>query len=108
MTEQKAGLSGLKKTLPNLEPIKPLESVSTAKSTPKQLLRNEKVKRSNAAYLPKSIRLTKEAHRAITTIAMLQDMANYEVVNLLIDQYAENLDPAQRKIIRNSLDLDYR
>lgn len=108
MSENKAGLGGLKKTLPNLQPIKPIDSVTQEKTKPKQVLRKDKVKRSSPQYLPKTVRVSKEAHRAITTIAMLQDCANYEVVNMLIDQYADNLDPAQRKIIKNSLDLDYR
>lgn len=108
MNNKKAGLAGLRSTLPNLQPIEPTESVPDVKTVPKPVTGRKRVKAQDPLYLPKTIRVAKDTHRAISTIAMLNDKPIYEVIDILLNKYIDDLDPVQRKLIKKNVDDDMR
>lgn len=53
--------------------------------------------------LPKSIRLSIETHTAISTLATIEDMKIYEVINMLVEEKVESLPLSKQKLIKNTV-----
>lgn len=60
-------------------------------------------KRLTSRDLPKSIRLTRSTHSAISTIASIENKKMYEVVTDIVEEYIQNLPPQSKKIVRSSV-----
>lgn len=53
--------------------------------------------------LPKSIRLSVETHTAISTLATIEDMKIYEVINMLVEEKVDSLPLSKQKLIKNTV-----
>ncbi|PER38364.1 hypothetical protein COL26_32660 [Bacillus thuringiensis] len=53
--------------------------------------------------LPKSIRLSIETHTAISTLATIEDMKIYEVINMLVEEKVESLPLSKQKLVKNTV-----
>ncbi|PFD98940.1 hypothetical protein CN288_20430 [Bacillus sp. AFS023182] len=64
----------------------------------------EKPKRKlTTKELPKSFRVLLETHTAISTLATIEDMKIYEVINMLIEEKVASLPAPKQKIVRNAV-----
>ncbi|WP_088816379.1 MULTISPECIES: hypothetical protein [Listeria] len=84
------------------ESIKPTASESQERSRPENLLITEN-RKLTTKDLPKSIRISIETHTAISTISTIEDMKIYEVINLVVENYINEMPPQKQKLIRNSI-----
>lgn len=98
------GLGGIRRTV-RPEPVIPEKVAEEDKYIASKVFSSDKVSKRTKTDLPKSLRLTKQAHTAISAISMIDDIPQYEVVNRLLDTYLEQLDPIKRKIIKSSMGL---
>ncbi|EOH65555.1 hypothetical protein IGK38_003041 [Enterococcus pernyi] len=60
-------------------------------------------KRLTAKDLPKSVRMPVDTHTAISTIATIEDKKIYETLNKIVEFYIDNMNPANKKIVKNSV-----
>ncbi|WP_256925967.1 hypothetical protein [Enterococcus faecium] len=60
-------------------------------------------KRLTTKDLPKSIRMPLDTHTAISTIATIEDKKIYETLNKIVEFYINNMNPANKKIVKNSI-----
>ncbi|KRM22685.1 hypothetical protein [Latilactobacillus graminis] len=103
MTENKVGLGSLrKKRTSRPDSFVPNQSEDDKRTTETVVLKSEK-KKLTSKDLPKSIRLPLETHAAINTISTIEDAKIYETVNKITEFYIQSLTPAQRKIVKNSV-----
>ncbi|PFJ09066.1 hypothetical protein COD67_15205 [Bacillus cereus] len=64
----------------------------------------EKPKRKlTTKELPKSFRVSLETHTAISTLATIEDMKIYEVINMLIEEKVAALPEPKQKLVRNAV-----
>ncbi|MBE5108539.1 hypothetical protein IGI01_25825 [Bacillus thuringiensis] len=64
----------------------------------------EKPKRKlTTKELPKSFRVSLETHTAISTLATIEDMKIYEVINMLIEEKVAALPTAKQKLVKNAV-----
>lgn len=84
------------------ENIVPEHSESLNNTVEENILSNTK-KRLTTKDLPKSIRIPLDTHTAITTIATIEDKKIYEVINNIVQSYIDEMNPANKKIVKNSV-----
>ncbi|XLP26016.1 hypothetical protein ACFMB7_33225 (plasmid) [Bacillus toyonensis] len=64
----------------------------------------EKPKRKlTTKELPKSFRVSLETHTAISTLATIEDMKIYEVINMLIEEKVASLPSPKQKLVKNAV-----
>ncbi|WP_420481158.1 hypothetical protein [Bacillus mycoides] len=64
----------------------------------------EKPKRKlTTKELPKSFRVSLETHTAISTLATIEDMKIYEVINMLIEEKVAALPAPKQNLVRNAV-----
>ena len=64
----------------------------------------EKPKRKlTTKELPKSFRVSLETHTAISTLATIEDMKIYEVINMLIEEKVAALPAPKQKLVRDAV-----
>ncbi|MGY3419183.1 hypothetical protein ACVWY4_005412 [Bacillus mycoides] len=64
----------------------------------------EKPKRKlTTKELPKSFRVSLETHTAISTLATIEDMKIYEVINMLIEEKVASLPTPKQKLVKNAV-----
>ncbi len=64
----------------------------------------EKPKRKlTTKELPKSFRVSLETHTAISTLATIEDMKIYEVINMLIEEKVAALPEPKQKLVRDAV-----
>ncbi|MCQ6531063.1 hypothetical protein [Bacillus mycoides] len=64
----------------------------------------EKPKRKlTTKELPKSFRVSLETHTAISTLATIEDMKIYEVINMLIEEKVASLPAPKQKLVKNAV-----
>lgn len=64
----------------------------------------EKPKRKlTTKELPKSFRVSLETHTAISTLATIEDMKIYEVINMLIEEKVAVLPAPKQKLVRDAV-----
>lgn len=64
----------------------------------------EKPKRKlTTKELPKSFRVSLETHTAISTLATIEDMKIYEVINMLIEEKVSSLPTPKQKLVKNAV-----
>ncbi|PEQ03461.1 hypothetical protein [Bacillus toyonensis] len=64
----------------------------------------EKPKRKlTTQELPKSFRVSLETHTAISTLATIEDMKIYEVINMLIEEKVSLLPAPKQKLVKNAV-----
>ncbi|MGR5897548.1 hypothetical protein ACT7C8_01245 [Bacillus cereus] len=64
----------------------------------------EKPKRNlTTKELPKSFRVSLETHTAISTLATIEDMKIYEVINMLIEEKVASLPTPKQKLVKNAV-----
>lgn len=64
----------------------------------------EKPKRKlTTKELPKSFRVSLETHTAISTLATIEDMKIYEVINMLIEEKVAALPEPKQNLVRNAV-----
>lgn len=64
----------------------------------------EKPKRKlTTKELPKSFRVSLETHTAISTLATIEDMKIYEVINMLIEEKVAALPAPKQKLVKNAV-----
>ena len=103
MSDNNVGLGGLRKKRTNRpENFVPNQVEEDSRTTDNKVLESPK-KRLTSKDLPKSIRLPLETHAAINTISTIEDIKIYETVNKITEFYIQSLSPAQRKIVKNSV-----
>ncbi len=64
----------------------------------------EKPKRKlTTKELPKSFRVSLETHTAISTLATIEDMKIYEVINMLIEEKVAALPEPKQQLVKNAV-----
>ncbi|MGE1059733.1 hypothetical protein [Bacillus sp. GMa5/1] len=64
----------------------------------------EKPKRKlTTKELPKSFRVSLETHTAISTLATIEDMKIYEVINMLIEEKVASLPAPKQTLVKNAV-----
>ncbi|WP_423219996.1 hypothetical protein [Bacillus wiedmannii] len=64
----------------------------------------EKPKRKlTTKELPKSFRVSLETHTAISTLATIEDMKIYEVINMLIEEKVAALPSSKQNLVRSAV-----
>ncbi|MBE7106162.1 hypothetical protein FT637_25085 [Bacillus cereus] len=64
----------------------------------------EKPKRKlTTKELPKSFRVSLETHTAISTLATIEDMKIYEVINMLIEEKVASLPTPKQKLVKSAV-----
>lgn len=53
--------------------------------------------------LPKSFRVSLETHTAISTLATIEDMKIYEVINMLIEEKVASLPAPKQQLVKNAV-----
>lgn len=53
--------------------------------------------------MPKSFRVSLETHTAISTLATIEDMKIYEVINMLIEEKVAGLPETKQQLVRNAV-----
>lgn len=84
------------------ESVEPNASEIQERSMPDSLIVASN-KNLSTKDLPKSIRISIETHTAISTISTIEDLKIYEVINLVLENYINQLPPQKQKLIRNSI-----
>ena len=104
MTEQNIGLSSFRKNKTQRPAsVKPIESADEHRSMPTDIL-NHSTRISSSKNLPKSIRIAKDTHVAITTLARLQDKPIYQEITDILEDYIQRQPSSVRKLIRSSVE----
>jgi hypothetical protein len=87
------------------ETFEPENQEKQERSFPKdaKLFEQPKKKKLTKKELPKSIRLSVETHTAISTLATIEDMKIYEVINMLIEEKVAALPTAKQKLVKNAV-----
>ncbi|HDR6318340.1 TPA: hypothetical protein QCU53_005194 [Bacillus thuringiensis] len=76
----------------------------TIQSVPEEDKLFEKPKRKlTTKELPKSFRVSLETHTAISTLATIEDMKIYEVINMLIEEKVAALPEPKQNLVRNAV-----
>lgn len=97
------GFRRKKKTEPS-ETFTPETKEELDRTFPEKLFSKPAAKKKlTTKDLPKSIRISLETHTAISTIATIEDMKIYEVINLLLENYIEGLPAPKQKLVKNSV-----
>ncbi|HDR8009329.1 TPA: hypothetical protein QCY64_004660 [Bacillus cereus] len=60
-------------------------------------------KKLTTKELPKSFRVSLETHTAISTLATIEDMKIYEVINMLIEEKVAALPAPKQNLVRNAV-----
>lgn len=104
MTE-KIGLNAIKRKNKTERPenILPENSEALNNTTDSGNVLMSPKRRLTTKDLPKSIRVPMDTHTAISTIATIEDKKIYEVLNSIVEYYIENMNPANKKIVKNSV-----
>ncbi|MBC1318520.1 hypothetical protein [Listeria booriae] len=101
--DEKIGLDAYRKNKTERPPsVEPNSSEEQERSRPERLLVTEN-KKLTTKDLPKSIRISIATHTAISTIATIEDMKIYEVINTVVENYINDLPPQKQKLIKNSV-----
>ncbi|MBO1123736.1 MAG: hypothetical protein Q6A81_16240 [Enterococcus casseliflavus] len=100
----KIGLNAIRKNKTDRpENIIPAKSEDLSNTTDSGSILKQPQRRLTTKDLPKSIRIAIDTHTAISTIATIEDKKIYEVLNNIVEYYIENMNPANKKIVRNSV-----
>ncbi len=112
MTENMGLNSFRKKTTERATTVSPNKSNITDKTMPNDPIVNLNKKKSNTdkdkLTLPKSIRIGLNTHTAISTIATLEDKKIYEIIDEMVDYYINSLPPANKKLVKASVETKNR
>lgn len=101
---EKIGLNAIRKNKTERpENIIPENSESLNNTVDSGSVLKKPTKRLTTKDLPKSIRIPLDTHTAISTIATIEDKKIYEILNQIVEFYIENMNPANRKIVKNSV-----
>ncbi|MBH0357714.1 hypothetical protein U9R71_26210 [Bacillus toyonensis] len=101
--KEKLGMRRNKKT-EGSETFEPENKEKQERSFPKEAKLFEQPKRKlTTKELPKSVRLSVETHTAISTLATIEDMKIYEVINMLIEEKVAALPTAKQKLVKNAV-----
>lgn len=85
------------------ENILPENSEVLNNTTESEKILNNTERRLTTKDLPKSLRVPLDTHTAITTIATIEDKKIYEIINQVVEHYINDMNPANKKIVRNSV-----
>nr|WP_234881425.1 hypothetical protein [Bacillus mycoides] len=104
MKEEKEEEKKRQKKTEGSEIFTPEQKEEQDRSFPEKEKLFEKPKRKlTTKDLPKSIRLSVETHTAISTLATIEDMKIYEVINMLVEEKVESLPLSKQKLIKNTV-----
>lgn len=108
MTNEKnesIGLNAIKRKNKTQRPenIVPENSEALNNTTDSGKILEQSKKRLTTKDLPKSIRMPLDTHTAISTIATIEDKKIYETLNKIVEFYINNMNPANKKIVKNSV-----
>mgnify|MGYP001032768807 CR=1 FL=1 len=99
--EQQIGFRRKKNTEPS-ETFNPENKETQNRTFPEKTFQTPK-KKLTTKDLPKSIRISIEAHTAIATIATIEDLKIYEVINMLLENHIADLPSTKQKLVKNSV-----
>ncbi|EIB6117517.1 hypothetical protein [Enterococcus sp. MSG3310] len=85
------------------ENILPENSEALNNTTESDKILNNAERRLTTKDLPKSLRVPLDTHTAITTIATIEDKKIYEIINQVVEHYINDMNPANKKIVKNSV-----
>ncbi len=81
-----------------------MEKEEQDRTSPEEDKLFEKPKRKlTTKELPKSFRVSLETHTAISTLATIEDMKIYEVINMLIEEKVAALPAPKQNLVRNAV-----
>ena len=108
MTNEKnesIGLNAIKRKNKTQRPenIVPENSEALNNTTDSGKILEQSKKRLTTKDLPKSIRMPLDTHTAISTIATIEDKKIYETLNKIVEFYINNMNPANKNIVKNSI-----
>ncbi|HFC9345480.1 MULTISPECIES: hypothetical protein [Enterococcus] len=103
--KEEIGLNAIKRKNKTQRPenIVPENSEALNNTTDSGKILEQSKKRLTTKDLPKSIRMPLDTHTAISTIATIEDKKIYETLNKIVEFYINNMNPANKKIVKNSV-----